>query len=153
MIKPKMLGHLVIRVRDAKLSEDFYHDVLGLEVRNRTRGGKMVFLTSNPEIDHEIALAELGPNAVGPFPDQVGLYSTTPTRVRWTTKSILPASETTARPKAYTSATLMALRLSYLPMPLNLRRPPLRKFSLEGLAKGQYPKNITTRNTSTIWEI
>jgi catechol-2,3-dioxygenase len=34
----------------------------------------MVFLTSNPEIDHEIALAELGPNAVGPFPDQVGLY-------------------------------------------------------------------------------
>jgi catechol-2,3-dioxygenase len=74
VIKPKMLGHLVIRVRDAKRSEDFYHDVLGLEVRNRTRGGKMVFLTSNPEIDHEIALAELGPNAVGPFPDQVGLY-------------------------------------------------------------------------------
>ena len=30
MIKPKMLGHLVIRVRDAKRSEDFYHDVLGL---------------------------------------------------------------------------------------------------------------------------
>jgi catechol-2,3-dioxygenase len=74
VIKPKMLGHLVIRVRDAKRSEDFYHDVLGLEVRNRTWGGKMVFLTSNPEIDHEIALAELGPNAVGPFPDQVGLY-------------------------------------------------------------------------------
>ena len=74
VIKPKMLGHLVIRVRDAKRSEDFYHDVLGLEVRNRTRGGKMVFFTSNPEIDHEIALEELGPNAVGPFPDQVGLY-------------------------------------------------------------------------------
>ena len=74
MIKPKMLGHLVIRVRDAKRSEDFYHDVLGLEVRNRTRGGNMVFLSSNPEIDHEIALAELGPNAVGPFPDQVGLH-------------------------------------------------------------------------------
>ena len=64
----------MIRVRDAKRSEDFYHDVLGLEVRNRTRGGNMVFLSSNPEIDHEIALAELGPNAVGPFPDQVGLY-------------------------------------------------------------------------------
>jgi catechol-2,3-dioxygenase len=74
MIKPKMLGHLVIRVRDAKRSEDFYHDVLGLEVTNRVRGGKMIFLTSNPEIDHEIALAELGPDAVGPFPDQVGLY-------------------------------------------------------------------------------
>jgi catechol-2,3-dioxygenase len=34
----------------------------------------MIFLTSNPEIDHEIALAELGSDAVGPFPDQVGLY-------------------------------------------------------------------------------
>ncbi len=74
MIKPKMLGHLVIRVRDAKRSEDFYHNVLGLGVRNRTRGGKMVFLTSSPEIDHELALAELGPDAVGPFEDQVGLY-------------------------------------------------------------------------------
>ena len=74
MIRPKMLGHLVIRVRDAKRSEDFYHNVLGLEVRNRTRGGKMIFLTSNPEIDHELALAELGPDAAGPFEDQVGLY-------------------------------------------------------------------------------
>ena len=74
MIRPKMLGHLVIRVRDAKRSEDFYHNVLGLEVRDRTRGGKMIFLTSNPEIDHELALAELGPDAAGPFEDQVGLY-------------------------------------------------------------------------------
>jgi catechol-2,3-dioxygenase len=61
MIKLKMLGHLVIKVRNAKGSEDLYHDVLRLEVRNRTRGGKMVSLTRNPEIDHEIALAELGP--------------------------------------------------------------------------------------------
>ena len=44
MIKPRKLGHLVIRVRDAQRSEDFYHGVLGLAVRNRTRGGKMIFL-------------------------------------------------------------------------------------------------------------
>ena len=74
MIKPKMLGHIVIRVRDAQRSEDFYTKVLGLEVRNRTRGGKMRFFTSNPDIDHEIAVAEIGEDAVGPFPDQVGLY-------------------------------------------------------------------------------
>jgi len=74
MIKPKMLGHLVIRVRDAQRSEDFYTKVLGLEVRGRARGGKMRFFTSNPEIDHEIAVAEIGEDAVGPFPDQVGLY-------------------------------------------------------------------------------
>ena len=148
MIKPKMLGHLVIRVRDAKRSEDFYHDVLGLEVRNRTRGGKMVFLTSNPEIDHEIALAELGPNAVGPFPDQVGLYHMAweladmdelkdAYQVVLDNKVDIAGFGEEVRPKAYTSATLMALRLSYLPMPLNSRRPPLRKFSLVGLAKGQ----------------
>ena len=60
MIKPRMLGHLVIRVRDAQRSEDFYTKILGLEVRNRTRGGKMRFFTSNPEIDHELAVAEIG---------------------------------------------------------------------------------------------
>ena len=64
MIKPRMLGHLVIRVRDAQRSEDFYTNVLGLEVRNRTRGGKMRFFTSNPEIDHELAVAEIGEDAV-----------------------------------------------------------------------------------------
>ena len=74
MIKPKMLGHLVIRVRDAQRSEDFYVNVLGLEVSHRTRGGKMRFFTSNPEIDHEIAVAEIGEDAVGPFENQVGLY-------------------------------------------------------------------------------
>ena len=58
MIKPRMLGHLVIRVRDAQRSEDFYTKILGLEVRNRIRGGKMRFFTSNPEIDHELAVAE-----------------------------------------------------------------------------------------------
>jgi len=65
---------LVIRVRDAQRSEDFYTKILGLEVRNRTRGGKMRFFTSNPEIDHELAVAEIGEEAVGPFPEQVGLY-------------------------------------------------------------------------------
>jgi len=74
MIKPKMLGHIVIRVRDAQRSEDFYTKVLGLEVRNRVRDGKMRFFTSNPDIDHEIAVTEIGEDAAGPFPDQVGLY-------------------------------------------------------------------------------
>lgn len=74
MIKPRTLGHLVIRVRDAQRSEDFYHNVLGLEVSHRAPGGKMIFFTSNPNVDHELAVAELGEDAVGPFPDQVGLY-------------------------------------------------------------------------------
>ena len=74
MIKPRMLGHLVIRVRDAQRSEDFYTKILGLEVRNRTRGGKMRFFTSNPEIDHELAVAEIGDEAVCPSSEHIGLY-------------------------------------------------------------------------------
>ena len=74
MIKPRMLGHLVIRVRDAQRSEDFYTKILGLEVRNRTRGGKMRFFTSNTEIDHELAVAEIGDEAVGPISEHIGLY-------------------------------------------------------------------------------
>jgi catechol-2,3-dioxygenase len=65
---------LVIRVRDAQRSEDFYTKILGLEVRNRTRGGKMRFFTSNPEIDHELAVAEIGDEAVGPIAEHIGLY-------------------------------------------------------------------------------
>ena len=74
MIKPSKLGHLVIRVRDAQRSEDFYHKVLGLQVRNRARGGKRIFFTSNTELDQELAVSEIGTDAVGPFPEQVGLY-------------------------------------------------------------------------------
>lgn len=33
----------------------------------------MRFFTSNPEIDHKIAVAEIGEDAVGPFENQVGL--------------------------------------------------------------------------------
>ncbi|MCH7787792.1 MAG: VOC family protein, partial [Chloroflexi bacterium] len=45
MVKPKQLGHLVIRVRDLDESEKFYEDVLGLHVTNR-RPGSRGFLNS-----------------------------------------------------------------------------------------------------------
>ena len=116
MIKPRMLGHVVIRVRDAQRSENFYTKVLGLEVRNRTRGGKMRFFTSNPEIDHELAVAEIGEEAVGPFPEHIGMYHMAwelanmdeikrPTRSSQTTRSMSPASATTVRSKVSTSTT------------------------------------------------
>ena len=73
MVKPKQLGHIVLRVRDVDRSERFYTDVLGLEVTNR-RPGQMVFLTAGSEASHELALMSLGPNAPGPESDRVGLY-------------------------------------------------------------------------------
>ena len=45
MVKPKQLGHLVLRVRDLDRSEQFYTAVLGLEVTEK-RPGAMVFLSA-----------------------------------------------------------------------------------------------------------
>lgn len=72
MVKPKQLGHLVLRVRDLDRSERFYTDVLGLEVTSR-RPGAMVFLTAG-EASHELALMSVGPDAPGPEQNRVGLY-------------------------------------------------------------------------------
>ena len=73
MIKPRKLGHLVLRVRDIQRSEEFYTKILGLEVKGRARG-TMVFFRSNHEVDHDLAIAQIGADAPGPEPDRVGLY-------------------------------------------------------------------------------
>lgn len=73
MIKPSRLGHLVIRVRDLKRSEDFYSRILGMEVKGRG-GDSMVFFRSNHDVDHDLAIAKLGDDAPGPEANRVGLY-------------------------------------------------------------------------------
>ena len=73
MIKPRKLGHLVIRVRDVQRSEEFYTKILGLEVKGRA-GDTMVFFRSNEEVDHDLAIAQIGGDAAGPDPERVGLY-------------------------------------------------------------------------------
>lgn len=72
MVKPKQLGHLVLRVRDLSRSEQFYTEVLGLRVTT-TIPGRMVFLAAG-EASHELALMSVGPDAPGPEQDRVGLY-------------------------------------------------------------------------------
>ena len=73
MIKPRNLGHLVIRVRDLKISEEFYTKFMGLEVSGRG-GDSMVFFRSNDSVHHDLAIAKLDGNAPGPEQDRVGLY-------------------------------------------------------------------------------
>jgi catechol-2,3-dioxygenase len=73
MIKPSRLGHLVIRVRDLERSEEFYTQVLGLEVNGRA-GDSMVFFRSNPDVDHDLAIMKISSGAPPPEPDRVGLY-------------------------------------------------------------------------------
>lgn len=72
MVKPKQLGHLVLRVRDVERSERFYADVLGLKTTEK-RPGRMAFMAAG-EASHELALMSVGPDAPGPEPNRVGLY-------------------------------------------------------------------------------
>ncbi|PKB79672.1 MAG: hypothetical protein BZY88_12155 [SAR202 cluster bacterium Io17-Chloro-G9] len=73
MVKPKRLGHLVLRVRDVDASATFYSNILGLEVTTSIPG-RMVFMRASDESSHELALMSVGKSAPGPEPDRVGLY-------------------------------------------------------------------------------
>ena len=72
MVKPKQLGHLVLKVRDLEGSEKFYTDVLGLRVTNK-RPEKMVFMSAAHNLSHELALTQASPHATGPDKDRTGL--------------------------------------------------------------------------------
>ena len=57
MPKIKGISHVVLYVNDLDKMVAFYRDVLGL-IKYREYPGRMVFLTSDPDIDdHQIALA------------------------------------------------------------------------------------------------
>ncbi len=72
MVKPRQLGHVVLRVRDVERSKSFYTDVLGLDVTFESPGA-MVFMSAG-EASHELAVMRLGPDAPGPDSGRVGLY-------------------------------------------------------------------------------
>ncbi len=73
MVKPKQLGHIVLRVRDLDKSEQFYSDILGLHVTNK-RPGQMIFMSAVDNSSHELALVPVGPDAPGPEENRVGLF-------------------------------------------------------------------------------
>jgi catechol-2,3-dioxygenase len=68
---PKKLGHVNIFVRNAERARDWYEDLLGLHTYGFTPG-RAAFMTSDLGNSHEIALVEVGDNAPGPQPGQVG---------------------------------------------------------------------------------
>ena len=63
MIQARRLGHIVLSVRDAARSRDFYTRTLGLKVAHESKG--MVFLSFGRE-HHDLALFQL---ATGETPD------------------------------------------------------------------------------------
>ncbi len=69
---PTQLGHVHLKVRDVARAVDFYTDVLGLDVRERT--GRFAFLTYG-DVHHDVALQGVGAAASGDGPGpRVGLY-------------------------------------------------------------------------------
>ena len=73
MVKPKQLGHLVLRVRDLEASEKWYSEILGLRTTTKRPGG-MTFMSAKEGSSHELALMSVGPDAPGPEETRVGLY-------------------------------------------------------------------------------
>jgi catechol 2,3-dioxygenase len=66
------LGHVNIQVRNVEASHAWYTKVLGLHTY-QLMPGRAAFLSANIESSHEIALIEVGPDAPGQAPKQVGL--------------------------------------------------------------------------------
>jgi catechol 2,3-dioxygenase len=72
MIQARKLGHIVLKVRDAARSRDFYTSTLGLKVSHEDLARGAVFLSFGRE-HHELALFQ---GATGEAPDasQPGLH-------------------------------------------------------------------------------
>ena len=62
---PKNLGHVVMRVRDMDRSLDFYTQVMGLTIMERSSSGT-VFMSADTEKSHELAIRAIGIDANGP---------------------------------------------------------------------------------------
>lgn len=70
--KPRQLGHVNIFVRNSERSKDWYEDLLGLHTYGFTPG-RSAFMSADLGNSHEIALIQVGDDAAGPQPGQVGL--------------------------------------------------------------------------------
>jgi catechol 2,3-dioxygenase len=66
MIQARKLGHIVLKVRDARASKEFYTQALGLKVAHEDYQRGAVFLSFGRE-HHELALFQL---ATGEPPDE-----------------------------------------------------------------------------------
>jgi len=73
MIRPKKVGHVVLKARDIEQAEKFYTEVLGFEVVMRLKRPRGVFFTLG-EQHHDLAVLEVPPGADDPKADQVGLH-------------------------------------------------------------------------------
>ena len=69
---PSHLGHVNIYVRNAEMAQEWYTEVLGLHTYD-LMPGRAAFMSANRDESHEVALMEVGEDAMGPRQGQVGL--------------------------------------------------------------------------------
>ena len=70
-MKIQALGHVVIKVRDQAIAEDFYHGILGLPIVARLEEPKMTFFSLGNH--HDFAISVVGEDAASPPDKSVGL--------------------------------------------------------------------------------
>jgi catechol 2,3-dioxygenase len=73
MIRPRKVGHVVLRVRDLERSERFFTEVLGFEVVTRLDNPHGVFFTLGVQ-HHDLAVLEVPKEAEAASANQVGLH-------------------------------------------------------------------------------
>jgi catechol 2,3-dioxygenase len=73
MIRPKKVGHVVLKVRDLRRAEEFFTEVLGFEVVTRLNSPRGVFFTLG-EQHHDLAVLEVPSQAESVSDHQVGLH-------------------------------------------------------------------------------
>ena len=72
-IQVRNVGHVVLKVRDIERSARFYRDVLGLKEVARGHFGRPMAFFSTGDNHHDVAVAEVGPDAAPVADDAVGL--------------------------------------------------------------------------------
>ena len=73
MLHPLRIGHVVLKVRDLDRSLAFYRDLLGFTVVSEL-SNVMIFLATDGQNHHDLALLRVGQQAPSPVPGAVGLY-------------------------------------------------------------------------------
>ena len=66
------LGHVVIKVRDLKVAEQFYNEVLGIPIQSRYEADQMTFFSLGHH--HDFAVIAIGLDAPAPNADAVGTH-------------------------------------------------------------------------------